>query len=261
MLVVDGDPRTVRTEDETFFLEAALRAGGCGFSLTTVCPTTSATATPDLRRGLPGQRRQADRGGRGALIRYVEAGGGLFVSVGNRVDADAWNETLKARAAAAAGAAAHRRRPARRPPGVRPSTCAPPSAWRRSIAVTRCWPASPPRATAWRRRASSSSCCWHPAGRPGRSVVLRYESGAPALVDAEVGHGRVLLLTTTVDREWTDLPIRPGFLPLMQEAARYLAGAPRARRPPRSSGGSARSRWAPRTGASRSSSRAARRAG
>src|SRR6185312_12428852 len=34
------------------------------------------------------------------------------------------------------------------------------------------------------------------------------------------------LLTTSVDREWTDLPIRPGFLPLIQEAARYLAGAP-----------------------------------
>ena len=41
-----------------------------------------------------------------------------------------------------------------------------------------------------------------------------------------MGRGRVLLLTTTVDREWTDLPIRPGFLPLIQEAARYLAGAP-----------------------------------
>ncbi len=56
--------------------------------------------------------------------------------------------------------------------------------------------------------------------------MLRYENGAPALVEADIGRGRVLLLTTTVDREWTDLPIRPGFLPLMQEAARYLAGAP-----------------------------------
>jgi hypothetical protein len=61
---------------------------------------------------------------------------------------------------------------------------------------------------------------------PTRNVVLRYENGAPALVEAEVGRGRVLLLTTTVDREWSDLPIRPGFLPLMQEAARRLAGAP-----------------------------------
>jgi hypothetical protein len=56
--------------------------------------------------------------------------------------------------------------------------------------------------------------------------VLRYESGAPALVEADVGRGRVLLLTTTIDREWTDLPIRPGFLPLVQESARFLAGAP-----------------------------------
>jgi hypothetical protein len=56
-------------------------------------------------------------------------------------------------------------------------------------------------------------------------VVLRYESGAPALVEGEVGKGRVLLLTTTVDREWTDLPIRAGFLPLMRESVRHLVGA------------------------------------
>jgi hypothetical protein len=55
-------------------------------------------------------------------------------------------------------------------------------------------------------------------------VVLRFESGAPALVERSVGKGRVLLLATTVDREWTDLPIRPGFLPLMQESARRLVG-------------------------------------
>ena len=40
-----------------------------------------------------------------------------------------------------------------------------------------------------------------------------------------MGKGRVMLLSTTVDREWTDLPIRAGFLPLVQEAARRLAGA------------------------------------
>ena len=38
VLIVDGDPRTVRTEDETFFLEAALRAGGSGFSVTSTLP-------------------------------------------------------------------------------------------------------------------------------------------------------------------------------------------------------------------------------
>src|SRR5262249_53016651 len=61
---------------------------------------------------------------------------------------------------------------------------------------------------------------------PGRRIVLRYENGAPALVDAEVGRGRVLLLTTSVDRDGAVLPIRPGSLPLVQEAARYLAALP-----------------------------------
>src|SRR5206468_4752712 len=56
--------------------------------------------------------------------------------------------------------------------------------------------------------------------------VLRFESGSPALVEREVGKGRVLLLASTIDREWTDLPIRAGFVPLMLEAHRRLAGAP-----------------------------------
>jgi hypothetical protein len=34
-----------------------------------------------------------------------------------------------------------------------------------------------------------------------------------------------MLLATTIDREWTDLPIHPGFLPLIQESARRLTGA------------------------------------
>ena len=167
-----------------------------------------------------------------ALTRYVESGGGLFISVGDRVDADAWNQTMKTRAAAAARPQAQRRRAARRAPRGRDRRpAARPSGWRRSTGATRCWRRSRRAARGWRRRASSSSCCWRPMPEaPGRRIVLRYENGAPALVDAEVGRGRVLLLTTSVDREWTDLPIRPGFLPLVQEAARYLAARPVGRR-------------------------------
>ena len=229
VLLVDGDPRTVRTEDEAFFLEAALRAGGSNFSVTTVLPDElgnrdlaayGAVFMANVAR--PSAAVAA------AITRYVEDGGGLFISVGDRVDVDAWNQTMKARAAAAARArsAAPPRCPARGR-RARPSICARPSAWRRSTGATRCWRRSRRAARGWRRRASSSSCCWRPVPEaPGRRIVLRYENGAPALVDAEVGRGRVLLLTTSVDREWTDLPIRPGFLPLVQEAARYLAAAP-----------------------------------
>jgi hypothetical protein len=57
-------------------------------------------------------------------------------------------------------------------------------------------------------------------------TILSYETGAPALIERPMGRGRVLLFTSTVDRDWTDLAIQPAFLPLMQQSVRYLARAP-----------------------------------
>jgi hypothetical protein len=228
VLIVDGDPRTVRTEDGAFFLEAALRAGGSGFSVTTILPDD-----------MPGRDLSAfgavflanvnhpPAAAAPALVHYVEAGGGLFISVGDRVDADAWNLSLKTilpqplglkRSAAAL--------PGARAEGetvdLRPAERLAPIDRRHPLLS-----AFPARDDGLSSARFFQYMLLSPLpDAPGRQIVLRYESGAPALVEAEVGRGRVLLLTTTVDRAWTDLPIRPGFLPLVQEAARYLAGAP-----------------------------------
>jgi hypothetical protein len=56
-----------------------------------------------------------------------------------------------------------------------------------------------------------------------RSVIAELAGGAPLLLERRTGRGTALLLTTTLDRDWTDLPIRPGFLPLVQRSVRYLA--------------------------------------
>ena len=56
-------------------------------------------------------------------------------------------------------------------------------------------------------------------------IALSFTSGAPALLTHEVGDGRVGLLTTTVDRDWADLPLRPGFVPLVTGTLAYLGGA------------------------------------
>ena len=56
-----------------------------------------------------------------------------------------------------------------------------------------------------------------------RKVLARFTNGAAALVEASIGAGRTLLFTSTLDRDWNDLPIHPGFLPLMQQTVRYLA--------------------------------------
>jgi hypothetical protein len=228
VLIVDGDPRTVRTEDEVFFLEAALRAGGSGFSVTTILPDDlgsrdlgafGAIFLANVNRPTPAVAA--------ALVRYVEAGGGLFVSVGDRVDADAWNQQLKAILPQPLGL----KRTASALPGARPdgeTVDLRPA--ERLAPIDRRHPllsAFPAQGDGLSSARFFQFMLLSPLpDAPGRRVVLRYESGAPALVEAEVGRGRVLLLTTTVDREWTDLPIRPGFLPLIQEAARYLAGAP-----------------------------------
>ena len=58
----------------------------------------------------------------------------------------------------------------------------------------------------------------------GAHVLARFDDGAPALVEGRRGQGRVLLFTSTADRDWTDWPIRTSFLPAMQRFAAWLAG-------------------------------------
>ncbi len=53
-------------------------------------------------------------------------------------------------------------------------------------------------------------------------TALRYDSGDPALLTARVGDGRIALVTTTADTEWTTWPVWPSYVPVMQELARYL---------------------------------------
>ena len=54
-------------------------------------------------------------------------------------------------------------------------------------------------------------------------VVARYDDGAAALVERKVGNGHVLALTSTLDTSWNDAPRHAMYLPLVHEAARYLA--------------------------------------
>src|SRR4030095_14765658 len=63
---------------------------------------------------------------------------------------------------------------------------------------------------------------WQIRARSGWRVVAQYTSGDAALVERAGGPGRVLLLTSDVDRRWNDFPLHSSFVPFAQEAARYL---------------------------------------
>ncbi len=56
------------------------------------------------------------------------------------------------------------------------------------------------------------------------TVIASYDDGSPALFEKPYGNlGRVLCFTSTIDREWNDLPIRAVYLPFLHESIKYLA--------------------------------------
>jgi hypothetical protein len=57
------------------------------------------------------------------------------------------------------------------------------------------------------------------------AVLIRFEDGHPLLVERHVGAGRLLVLTSPLDRDWSDLAIHPLFVRFVGEAARYMTAA------------------------------------
>ena len=225
-LIINGDARTVDKEDEPYFLERALRAGDHGAVITTVVPDdvpldglASYTVIFMLNVAQPSPALAT------ALGRFVEAGGGLFLSMGNRVEGSVWNERMGAilpqPLTVVRTQAAVPGQHAGETIDDRPAERLAPMDRRHPLLAN--FPAQGDGLSS--ARFFKYMLLEPVPDSPDRSVVLRFESGAPALVERQVGKGRVLLLATTVDREWTDLPIRPGFLPLVQESARRLVGA------------------------------------
>ena len=55
------------------------------------------------------------------------------------------------------------------------------------------------------------------------TVVASFEDGTPLLIEKSVGRGRVIFLNARLDRQGTDFPIRPIYLPFLHSVIRYLA--------------------------------------
>ncbi|MHC5108562.1 MAG: BatA domain-containing protein [Planctomycetota bacterium] len=56
-------------------------------------------------------------------------------------------------------------------------------------------------------------------------IIGRFDDpdSSPAIVESRFGLGKVLLVTTSVDKEWGLWPDHPAYLPMMSELVRYLA--------------------------------------
>jgi hypothetical protein len=58
----------------------------------------------------------------------------------------------------------------------------------------------------------------------GATVLARFDTGEPALVERTAGRGRVVLFASTLDLTWNDLALKPMFLPFVHQLGRHLSG-------------------------------------
>jgi len=225
-LVVNGSPSPVRYRDEAFFVDAALSAPGSP-AREVIKDTESAFREAFdqydvillLNVAAPGPE-VAQR-----LTEFVERGGGLLISMGDRVEPDAYNK----RFAQLLPRNLHMLKTA-----VAPEMADAEAKAAKLGEVAFDHPLFSPFTGRAREGLISARffkyMLLEPAPRGGRvgpssEVLATFDDGAPALALARRGQGRVLLYTSSVDREWTDFPLRTSFLPLVQRFASFLSGS------------------------------------
>jgi len=228
VLLVNGDPRTVRHEDELFYLETALRPGDRADSALAV---TTTTVDELARRRLddydviflcnvkpPERRVVAD------LVAWVERGGGLAVTLGDNVDPDAYRREMGPLLA----------RPLRSMRQLSDGGRATVGEGSARLERIGRFDAGHPIFGIFSARAAGlrEASFWKlflvelEGGSAEPRTLAHFTSGAPALIEASLGEGRLLLWASTIDRDWNDLPIHPAYLPLVQQMARHLARSP-----------------------------------
>jgi hypothetical protein len=219
-LVVNGAPSPQKFRDEAFFVEAALQATGS--PVHAVVRDADAAFREDFSNYdvillLNVEAPRSDVAQR--LKSFVEAGHGLFISMGDRVEPEAWNQAM--------GALLPRRLKLYKT-AVEPGASDVGARSARLSQVASEHPVLLPfsgRAREGLMSARFSRYMLLEPGAEGGQVLATLDDGAPALVAARRGRGQVLLFTSTVDRDWSDFAIRTSFLPLMQRIAAWLAGA------------------------------------
>jgi hypothetical protein len=56
----------------------------------------------------------------------------------------------------------------------------------------------------------------------GASAPARCDDGAPALVERTVGEGKLVLWASSLDNNWTNLPLQPVFLPFVHQLGKHV---------------------------------------
>ncbi len=238
VLIVNGNPSADPFEDEALYLRTALSARSGEGSGPLAAPLKSLDVRETPEGGLnPDSLRDAavvilaNCGGLNAqhfawLREFVNAGGGLLILPGDRVNPDVYNTQFFA----APGPSKEK---------ITGVTLGPPEGdpekaetFERLSTVDFAHPAlsvfdSPDarylRSAHFGRRFPLN----FPDGKPvGAWPLAVFASGRPALVESRFGSGIVLVSAFPANAKWSNLPLKPEFVPLVLRLAGYVQGRP-----------------------------------
>lgn len=221
-LLVNGAPSSVPYRDELFFTVRALNPGKSSESeIVPNVVTTSGLNNENLENYdvvLVANAAGFDDSTAEDLASFVQNGGGLFLAMGDQVEPDSYNQKLDdllPRRLRRVKLLAEKDDP---DAPVKITRFAAPQ---REHPVFQVFDL--PGGESLQSAKVFKYMLLEPTTPEQSTVVLSYKDGAPALLERKVGDGRTFLFTSTLDRAWTDLPVRTAFLPLIRRSVMYLA--------------------------------------
>ncbi|MBI5677655.1 MAG: VWA domain-containing protein [Planctomycetes bacterium] len=221
-LLIDGDPKTNIYESETFYLEKALNPGREHASSIkpTICSIHEVKNFDFTNfdivflcnvETLPPEKIHE-------LDKFVKEGGSVIFSLGNKVDANYYNNSFNT-------LLPHRLHT------TRTFSSDSPLSEEQPLHLKATEPMHPAlRILSETNMSTLSSVKFYrvfyvdPAPLGNCKTILSFSDDTPALIEKQMERGRCVLFTSSIDRDWTDMPVKPFFLPLMQQLCRFLTG-------------------------------------
>jgi hypothetical protein len=214
VLLVDGEPGSEPFRGATDFLRAALAPSGDEtpqVRAEVVSPgRLTATAMRGRRVVVLAGVEQLSPGQAAAVGAFVDAGGGLLMIPGSRVDSRSWSALgwMPARLGDRRGDPADRKPIAHPVPRTFSGSVLAPFAQGEAPAL-----------------ASADLFAYrHLMPAPGAAVLARLDTGDPWMVQRASGRGQVAMSAAPFDADHGTLPVNPDFVPMAHELIHRLAG-------------------------------------
>jgi hypothetical protein len=216
VLVVDGDPRSIAHQSESFYIERALNPFST--SISDIEPTLSTLSELPRRQlnlfsvVLLSNVKELPFDYERKLENFVLRGGALFISMGDQIDPKFYNEKMAAllpvtlktlKIASSSDKSFHFLDKTSNHPVLKIF--------------------SDKTLKEMKEISFTSLYNTEARGKSAYTVPLKFSNGLPAIIESEFGKGKVILFLSSLDRDWNNFPIQPTFLPWIQRWIKYSA--------------------------------------